>query len=163
VTHKIDLVIADAPISPGIRVRGFNHPLGDCGTTFFATPKLARKLGKKFPENLKGAPLLLPGKTAALRSHLAQWFDEQGIHPCVIGEFDDSALMKAFGQTGAGVFIAPSVISDEVKKQYGVVAIGEANEVRAKFYAISVERKLSHPAVVAITTTARDRAFRDKL
>lgn len=159
--HKVDLVISDGPIPHSINVRGFNHPLGDSGTTFFATRKLARELDKKFPQNLNGAPLLLPGIATTMRSQLTQWFDEQHIHPRVIGEFDDSALMKAFGHEGIGVFTAPSVIAEEVEKQYGVVSIGETDKVRAQFFAISVERKISHPAVVAITETAREWLIRD--
>ena len=154
--HRVDLVIADGPIPPGVNVRGFNHPLGDCGITFFATPRLARKLGKTFPHNLNGAPLLLPGEMTVVRSRLMQWFDKQHIHPRIVGEFDDSALMKAFGQTGSGIFIAPTAIAAEVEKQYGVVAIGQTDEVRDHFYAISVERKISHPAVAAITEAARE-------
>jgi LysR family transcriptional activator of nhaA len=159
--HRIDLVIADGPIPPGVNVRGFNHPLGDCGISFLATPVLAEKLGEDFPDNLSGAPLLLPGEMTVVHSRLVQWLDSLHIHPRIVGEFDDSALMKAFGQTGAGVFIAPTPIADEVKKQYGVVVIGETDEVREQFYAISVERKISHPAVVAITQTAREWLFRD--
>jgi len=159
--HRVDLVIADGPIPPGVNVRGFNHPLGDCGITFFATPRLARKLGKNFPRSLSGAPLLLPGEMTVVRNRLVQWFDELHIHPRIVGEFDDSALMKAFGQTGAGVFIAPTPIAEEVKKQYGVVVIGQTDEVHEQFYAISVERKISHPAVAAITETAREWLLRD--
>lgn len=159
--HKVDLVISDGPIPSGINVRGFNHPLGDCGTTFFATPKVAKELGENFPQNLNGASFLLPGEMTTVRGHLVEWFDELHIHPRIVGEFDDSALMKAFGQTGAGIFIAPSAISEEVEKQYGVIAIGQTNDVRAQFYAISVERKISHPAVAAITKTAREWLFRD--
>lgn len=159
--HRVDLVIADGPIPQGVNVRGFNHPLGDCGITFFATKKLARKLGKAFPHSLNSAPMLLPGKMTVVRSLLLQWFDGLHIHPRIVGEFDDSALMKAFGQTGSGVFIAPTPIAAEVEKQYGVVAIGETDEVRDHFYAISVERKISHPAVAAITETAREWLVRD--
>ncbi len=161
--HKVDLVISDGPIPPGINVRGFSHPLGDCGTTFFAAPELAREFEEKesvsFPQSLNGMPFLLPGEATTVRGHLMQWFDEQNVHPRVVGEFEDSALMKAFGQTGAGVFIAPTAISNEVEQQYGVVAVGKTEEVRAQFFAISVERKISHPAVVAITKTAREWLF----
>jgi len=159
--HRVDLVIADGPIPPGVDVRGFNHPLGDCGISFFAIPRLARKLGKGFPRSLSGAPLLLPGEMTVLRNRLVQWFDRLHIHPRIVGEFDDSALMKAFGQTGAGVFIAPTPIAKEVEKQYGVIVIGQTDEVREQFYAISVERKISHPAVAAITETAREWLFQD--
>jgi len=154
--HRIDLVIADGPIPTGVNVRGFNHLLGDCGITFFAVLKLARKFGKNFPHNLSGAPLLMPGKMTVVQSRLLKWFDRLHIHPRIMGEFDDSALMKAFGRAGTGVFIAPTPIATEVEKQYGVVAIGKTDEVRDHFYAISVERKISHPAVAAITETARE-------
>lgn len=154
--HKVDLVIADGPIPSNVNVRGFNHPLGDCGISFFAEPKLARTLGKDFPQNLNGAPLLLPGETTVVRNRLVQWLKGLHLHPRIVGEFDDSALMKAFGQGGAGVFIAPTPIAKEVEKQYGVAVIGQTDEVREQFYAISVERKISHPAVAAITQTARE-------
>ena len=157
--HKVDMVLADSPIPSSINVRGFNHPLGDCGITFFATSKLARKLKKDFPQNLDGAPLLLPGEMTVVRNRVIEWLDNQHIYPRIVGEFDDSALMKAFGRTGTGVFIAPTPIAEEVKKQYGVVMIGETNQVREQFYAISVERKISHPAVAAITETAREWLF----
>lgn len=159
--HKVDLVIADGPIPSNVNVRGFNHPLGDCGISFFAEPKLARKLGKDFPQNLNGSPLLLPGETTVVRNRLVQWFNGLRLHPRIVGEFDDSALMKAFGQGGAGVFIAPTPIAKEVEKQYGVVSIGQTDEVREQFYAISVERKISHPAVSAITEAAREWLLTD--
>ena len=154
--HKVDLVIADGPIPSSINVRGFNHSLGDCGITFFASEKLALKLGNNFPQNLNAMPLLLPGEMTVVRHHLIEWLDGQHIHPHIVGEFDDSALMKEFGQTGTGVFIAPTPIAEEVKKQYGVTIIGQTDEIREQFYAISVERKISHPAVTAITKTARE-------
>ena len=160
--HKVDLVIADGPIPSNINVNGFNHPLGDCGITFFATAKLARKLKKNFPQNLNDMPLLLPGEMTVVRNRLTEWLDSQHIYPRIVGEFDDSALMKAFGQSGTGIFIAPTPIAKEVKKQYNVVSIGETNEIREQFYAISVERKISHPAVAAITETAREWLFSDK-
>ncbi|WP_126453338.1 transcriptional activator NhaR [Sulfuriflexus mobilis] len=159
--HRVDLVIADGPIPPGVNVRGFNHPLGDSGISFFATADLAGTLETGFPQSLNGAPLLLPGEMSVMRSRLVQWLDGLHIHPRIVGEFDDSALMKAFGQTGVGVFIAPTAIATEVEKQYGVVIIGQTDAVREQFYAISVERKISHPAVVALTETAREWLFRD--
>jgi len=159
--HKVDLVIADSPIPSAINVSGFNHPLGDCGITFFATRKLAKQLGKNFPNNLNATPLLLPGETTVVRHRLLQWLNGQHIQPRIVGEFDDSALMKAFGRTGTGVFIAPTPIAEEVKEQYGVVIIGQTNKVREQLFAISVERKISHPAVAAITETAREWLFQD--
>jgi LysR family transcriptional regulator, transcriptional activator of nhaA len=158
--HKVDLVIADGPIPQGLNVRGYNHQLGECGISFFAVPQLANELTKDFPQSLTAAPLLLPSEINVLQSRLLKWFDKLHIHPHIVGEFDDSALMKAFGQAGTGVFIAPTPIAAEVEKQYGVVTIGQTDEVREQFYAISVERKISHPAVAAITETAREWLFR---
>lgn len=160
--HQLDLVIADRPIPSTVNVRGYNHQLGECGISFFAVPELAGELIRDFPQSLKGAPLLLPSDINVVQSRLLQWFDKLRIHPRVVGEFDDSALMKAFGQAGTGVFIAPTPIAAEVEKQYGVVVIGQTDEVREQFYAISVERKISHPAVAAITETAREWLFRQE-
>jgi len=159
--HKIDLVISDGPIPSNVNVRGYNHQLGECGISFFAVPELAKQLNKDFPQSLNAAPLLLPSEMTIVQSRLLKWLDKLRIHPRIVGEFDDSALMKAFGQAGAGVFIAPTPIAAEVEKQYGVVVIGKTDEVREQFYAISVERKISHPAVVAITETAREWLFRE--
>ena len=158
--HRLDIVIADSPMPAAVNVKGFNHLLGECGLTFFATAKLARKHKGPFPRALDGAPLLLPGEQAAVRPRLIRWFDEQRIHPRIVGEFDDGALLKAFGRAGAGIFAAPSAIAEQVRSQYGVVAIGRADAVTEAFYAISVERRLTHPAVVAITSAARKELFR---
>jgi LysR family transcriptional activator of nhaA len=154
--HRIDMVIADGPIPAGLGVRGFNHPLGECGISFLAINKLAKRLRKNFPHSLNAEPLLLPSEINLVQSRLMDWLDGLHIHPHIAGEFDDSALMKAFGQAGAGVFIAPSAIAQEVAKQYGVKVVGTTEDVREQFYAISIERRISHPAVAAITETARE-------
>ena len=154
--HRVDMVIADGPIPPGINVRGFNHVLGECGISFLAVPHLAKPLSKDFPRSLNGAPLLIPSETNLVQAKLLEWLDRRRIYPRIVGEFDDSALMKVFGQAGAGIFIIPAPIATEVAKQYGVRIIGSTEEVREQFYAISVERRISHPAVSAITETARE-------
>ncbi len=153
--HRIDMVIADGPIPPGLNVRGYNHALGECGISFLAVPGLAKKLRKVFPQSLNASPLLIPSEINMVQARLLKWLDGLHIYPRIIGEFDDSALMKVFGQSGKGIFIAPTAIADEVAHQFGVQIIGETEEVREQFYAISVERRISHPAVVAITETAR--------
>jgi LysR family transcriptional activator of nhaA len=153
--HRIDMVIADGPIPAGLNVRGFNHALGECGISFMAVPTLAKVLRKRFPQSLNGEPLLIPSEINMVQPRLLSWLDSQRIHPRIIGEFDDSALMKAFGQHGTGVFIVPTAIADEVAKQFGVAIVGGTEEVQEQFYAISVERRISHPAVAAITETAR--------
>jgi LysR family transcriptional activator of nhaA len=158
--HRLDIVLADSPMPANVNVRGYSHLLGECGVTFLATPSLARRHRDEFPRRLDGAPLLLPGADAVVQPRLTRWFDKQRIRPRVIGEFDDSALMNAFGQAGAGVFVAPSAIAEQVKRQYGVVDIGSTEAVTEQFYAISVERRLTHPAVVAISSAARQVLFR---
>jgi len=157
--HGLDLVLSDAPVGPAIKVRAFNHLLGECGVGFFAAPGLAKRLAGRFPGSLHGAPMLLPTETTALRRALDQWFDAQGIRPQVVSEFEDSALLKVFGQQGLGVFPAPSAIDAEVRRQYGVRLVGTTTAVRERFYAISVERRLKNPAVVAICDAARETLF----
>ena len=158
--HDLDLVITDAPAAPEVKVRAYNHLLGECGVTFFATPDFAPRLGGKFPKSLDGAPILMPSREAAVRRGLDQWFEETGVRPEVVGEFDDSALMKAFGRAGVGVFPGPTVTEAEIKQQYGVRVVGRTDAVRERYYAVSVERRLKHPAVVAISETARHETFK---
>ena len=153
--HRIDMVIADGPIPAGVNVRGYNHQLGECGISFLAKPTLAKKLKKDFPHSLNAAPLLIPSEINSVQGRLLQWLDGLHVYPRIVGEFDDSALMKAFGQAGTGVFIAPSAIAMDVALQYDAHIIGETDDVCEQFYAISVERRISHPAVAAITETAR--------
>lgn len=158
--HRLDIVIADGPMPASVNVRGFSHLLGECGLTFFATPKLARRHNGPFPQCLDGAPMLLPGEDAHVRPRLMRWLESENLHPRIVGEFEDSALMKAFGQVGVGIFAAPTAITREMIAQYGVVAIGRTEAVTERFHAISVERRLTHPAVVAISSSARTELFR---
>ena len=157
--HELDVVISDGPMPVGSGLKAFNHVLGECGISFFAGRKIAERLRGRFPKNLDGAPFLLPTTDSTLRRSLDTWFDAQGIRPHVVGEFEDSALLKAFGHDGAGVFAAPTVIAREIVKQHGVRVLGRSEAVRERFYAISAERRLRHPAVVALTEAARDRMF----
>ncbi len=157
--HRVDVVIADGPASASLPVRAFSHPLGECGTTFFAAPKLAAATRRKFPRSLDRAPFLLPGAPSNVRRALEQWFVEEDIRPTIVAAFDDSALAKDFGEEGMGVFAAPTVIEAEVLRHYRVKVVGRSEEVRQQFYAISVERKIKHPAVIAICETAREDIF----
>ena len=156
--HRLDAVLSDSPVGRDLPVRVYNHLLGECGVGFFAAPGLARELEGEFPACLHGAPLLLPMEMTTLRGQLDQWFDSRGITPQVVGEFSDSALLKAFAQEGDGVFSAPVIIEEEVVRQYRVEVIGRTDQVRERFYAISVERVIHHPAVTAISDNAR-RSF----
>jgi len=140
-------------------VKGYSHPLGECGVAFFAAPALVARLNGGFPDCLDGAPLLVPGEDSALRAPLLRWLERKGARPRIVGEFDDSALMKAFGKAGAGIFPAPSASGQEVESQYGVVRLGETRELRERFFAISVERQISHPAVRAVSEGARGGLF----
>ena len=160
--HGLDMVLTDTPVRPGLSVRAFSHFLGECGVSFFAADQLASRLRENFPLSLDGAPILLPSPMSALRGSLDQWFDSLGIRPKIIGEFDDHALLKAFGQTGDGVFAAPVVTEEDVRRQYNVKVVGHADAVREKFYAISVERIIKHPAVVAIQKASCNSIFLNK-
>ncbi|MNL03722.1 Transcriptional activator protein NhaR [compost metagenome] len=142
-----------------LNVRGFSHLLGECGLTFFGSPILLARLPKRFPALLDQAPFLLPGEDAAIRPRLLQWFDEHDIRPRIVGEFDDSALMNSFGQTGTGLFVAPTATAAYLCKQYRVRAIGATKEVREQFYAITTDQRLQHPAVVALSKAAREDIF----
>lgn len=157
--HRLDIVIADSPMPRTVDIKGFSHPLGECGLTFFATAELAKQHSGPFPKSLDGAPMLLPGEGVAVRSRLTRWFSDHQIRPRITGEFDDGALMTAFGQAGVGIFAAPSAIAEQVIRQHEVISIGSTEEVIEQFYAISVERKLTHPAVVAISRAARQEFF----
>lgn len=153
--HRLDLIIADRPMPGHLSVRGYNHLLGESAMTAFAAPALAASLTGDFPACLNGAPMLLPGEDFAIHHRLLQWLEKTGLHPRVVGEFDDSAMIKAFGQVGAGVFFAPTVIASQVCKQYGVAELGQVAALIEQVYAITTERRLSHPATVAISQNAR--------
>jgi LysR family transcriptional regulator, transcriptional activator of nhaA len=158
--HSLDIVIADSPVPSGSSVRAFNHLLGETSVSFFGKQTLARRFRRGFPRSLDGAPMLLPLENSTLRRALDQWFDRNGVKPRVVAEFEDSALLKVFGADGIGIFSAPSAVEKEVCRQYGVSVLGRAPEVKERFYAVSVERRLKHPAVVAISDAARQELFR---
>jgi LysR family transcriptional activator of nhaA len=159
ILHELDLVLTDSGVGSGIKVKAFNHLLGECGLSIFGAAKLAAQYRRHFPRSLDGAPFLLPTDNTAMRRSLNQWFDHEKIQPLIIGEFEDSALLKVFGQLGKGLFAAPSAIDSEVEEQYGVQLVGRLAHIRERFYAISVERKLKHPAVIAICESAKNELF----
>jgi LysR family transcriptional activator of nhaA len=157
---KLDVVLADAPAGPGVAVKAFNHLLGECGTSFFATKRLAAAHRKGFPRSLDGAPLLVPGEGSSLRRLLEQWISSEDVRPEIVGEFDDPALMNLFGEDGVGIFAAPTILEAELRDRHQVEVVGRVDSLRQRFYAISVERKLKHPAVIAIRESARRDLFR---
>jgi LysR family transcriptional regulator, transcriptional activator of nhaA len=162
VLHELDLVLSDAPINPALKVRGYSHLLGECGTTFFAEPGLAARLRQDFPKSLDGAPFLMPGEQTQARRGLEQWFERQGIRPQVVGEFKDRALLNVFGEAGVGVFAEAGVVEKKIRAQYGVGVVGRSRDIREQFYAIRGERKLVHPAAVAISEAAPNELFRGR-
>lgn len=151
----LDVVLADAPAAPAVKVRAYSHLLGESAVSVFGTESLAAAHRRGFPGSLDGAPFLLPSDDSALRLSLEEWFRKQGIRPRVVGEFQDSALLEAFGQAGAGLFAMPAAIEVEVRRQYRVRVVGRLSSIRQRFYAITVERKLRNPAVIAISERAR--------
>ncbi|MDF3070702.1 MAG: transcriptional regulator, LysR family [Polyangiaceae bacterium] len=157
--HTLDIVIADAPVPQGSSVRVYSHFLGETGVSFFATKELASSRRRGFPKSLDGAPFLLPLQHLTLRRSLNTWFQRHDVAPHIVGEFEDSALLKAFGADGVGIFAAPSVVEREVMAQYDVQVVGRTEEVKERFYAISAERRLKHPAVVAVSDAAKHRLF----
>ena len=157
--HNVDIVLSDTPVTAAFKVRAYNHPLGDSAVGLFARKELARRFRKGFPESLNGAPLLLPGRNSALRRSIDSWVESKDLHPLIRAEFDDTALMKAFGQTGEGLFPGGLVTQDEICRQYEVELIGELDRVYEHFFAISAERKIKHPAVLAIASTAKSDVF----
>jgi len=159
--HNLDVVLSDAPVPPGSAIRAYNHVLGECGVTVFARHELAQTLRNEFPQSLTGAPFLAPVQGTSLRRSLDGWLSREDLHPDICGEFADSALLKVFAASGMGAFAAPSVVESQIAEQYGVEVVGRVEGVRERFYAISVERRIRHPAVVSICESARRDMFVD--
>jgi len=159
VTHELDAVISDEPVAPHHHVRAFNHLLGECGVAFYAEPLLARRLRPGFPDSLSDAPCYLPTPGTALRRRLDRWFGAHDLHPRIEAEFEDSALLKVFGAVGGGIFAAPTVIEEQVCRQFGVERIGRTDDVRERFYVITIERRVRSEAVAALVDSARRTLF----
>ena len=157
--HKLDLVLADAPISPTLNVKAYNHLLGESGISFFARNEDAKKYRRNFPASLHGAPMLMPTNTSSLRRSLDQWLEDSSIKPDIVAEFEDRALMKAFGEAGTGVFTSPTAVEEDVVAKYGVKVVGRTDELIERLYAISAERRIKHPAVAAIAEAAKKSLF----
>ena len=158
--HRLDVVLSDSPLPPTVNVRAYNHLLGECGVSILGAASLAQRFRHGFPQSLQDAPFLLPTPKSMLRRSLEHWMESRDIRPELRGEFDDAALMKVFGQAGAGLFPVPSAVEKDTCQQYQVQLVGRLEAVRERFYAISVERRLTHPAVKVITQTAYDSLFR---
>ena len=157
--HKLDVVISDSPAPPTLEFKVYSHKLGECGMSMLATPQLAKQYRAGFPKSLTDAPCLMPTDHTAVRRSLDIWMDENEIFPDIIAEFEDSALLKVFGQAGEGIFPVPTAIENLVKKQYGVHLVGRIPEVLDKFYAISAEKRVHHDATLLVVKQARNKLF----
>jgi LysR family transcriptional activator of nhaA len=155
VANELDVLILDAPPGPDTGVQVFSHLLSECGVTLLATAALARRYRPRFPKSLDGAPFLLPGRTTGLRRGLDQWFDGHHIRPYVVGEFDDTALVFEFGKSGSGIFAVPTVVEGDVRRRHDVVRVGHVEEVRRQLFAVGLQGRFDHPAVVALIARAR--------
>lgn len=157
--HRYDVLLSDAPLGMGVRVKAHSHRLGSCDLAFCGTRELARKLRRRFPESLHGAPMILPTGNTELRRAADQWLDLRGLQPRLIAEIEDSALMKEFGRAGFGVFPMPSAIVADVCRRFDVVLIGTIAEIQINFFAITTERRLNNPMLKLICNAARARTF----
>jgi LysR family transcriptional activator of nhaA len=153
-THEIDVVLSDSPVTPSLNDRAYNHQLGTCGVSWIATPTIAKTLRASFPKSLHGTPMLLPTADTAIRRSLDQWLDGQDVQPLIVGEFEDYALLRQFARAGHGIAPVPDVLAAQWRSESGLVVVGPARKVQAQFYVISMERKITHPAVVAICEKA---------
>ena len=153
--HRLDLVVADRPMPPGLSIRGYSHKLGESGLVFFGSEDLIKEQ-RDFPASLNEAPLLLPGAGSIVRGHIDRWLSESRLSPRIVGEFDDGALMKDFGRAGIGFFPGPALLIEEICSHYRVRCIGGTDEIRESFWAISVERRINHPAIKVVIESARN-------
>jgi LysR family transcriptional activator of nhaA len=158
-TLELDVVLSDSPADPSRTARAYNHLLGSSGITFVGIGSVLKKVKGKFPQCLSGVPLLLPTDNTTWRRDLDHWFERNNVHPQILGEFEDYALLRAFAQSGSALFPIPSVFAADMRKQDRIRKIGSTSGVELRFYAISAERKIKHPAVVAICESARKQFF----
>ncbi len=159
--HEVDLVISDAPLDPALRIHAFSHLLGQSGLSFFAHSSIAASCVTGFPQCLDRMAFLMPADNTDLRRSLEHWFDAQGVRPRVVGEFEDSAMASVFGEAAVGAFATPTPTEAEIQRQYGLSLLGRTRDIVESFYAISLDRRFKHPAVVAISEFAHSAVFRD--
>jgi LysR family transcriptional activator of nhaA len=157
--NEIDLVLSDFPLGPDLSVNAFNHLLGRSGVSVFGTAALARRYKPKFPESLDGAPLVLPTVNTALRRALNHWFAAREIHPRIVAEFEDTELLKEYGEDGGGLFAGQTVSDAHTLQHYKVRKLGELEDVQVQYFAISTERRIQNPAVKAIVESAQQEIF----
>lgn len=160
--HELDVVLSDSPVTPSLHMRAYNHPLGTCNVSWMAAPRIVRQLETEFPRSLNGAPTLLPTRDTAIRRALDQWLDRHSVRPLIVGEFEDFALLREFARAGRGIAPVPDVLVEQFQHEAGLESLGPIRKVRAEFYAISMERKIRHPAVLAICEKAQEVFGRER-
>ncbi|MCV6587960.1 MAG: transcriptional activator NhaR [Marinobacterium sp.] len=153
--HRVDMVLTDRPVDSTFPVRAYNHLLGECSLSLFAAPSLAACYAENFPNSLNGAPLLMPTDDTVIGASLMKWLHSQHLHPQVVVECVDHALLGTFGQAGSGIFCGPAAMEEAIEQQFNVQTLGRINSIRERFYAISLERRIRHPAVLAVISNAR--------
>ena len=158
--HTLDIVLTDAPVPPTVSIEAHSHVLGETGVSLFGIDSLARQYRRKFPQSLDGARFLLPTNNATLRRGIDEWFRKHDIHPIIVGEFEDGATMKAFAQEGHGIFPGSTVVAKEIARQYQVRTIGHVTGLKERFYGVTVDRRIKHPAVLAISQSAKELVFK---
>ncbi|MFH1701791.1 MAG: transcriptional activator NhaR [Candidatus Zixiibacteriota bacterium] len=159
ILHDLDIVLTDSPLSPNLRVRGFNHLLGSSPLAVYGTSSMVARYKEDFPKSLNDAPFILPGDRSELRGSLERWFESHNIRPKVVAECDDSALIKSLGKTNVGLFVAPQITGKETMQQYRVKEIGYLENIEENYYAISMDRRIKHPAIQAIVEYAKRSVF----
>lgn len=161
--NRLDLVIADRPMPTNLNVRAYNHFLGESKLAIFGTRNLIQEnIGDSLPKILNNANFLIPGEDFAIQKKLLQWFESKKINPRIVAEFDDSALLKSFGQSGAGFFAAPNAIAEYICKQYEVEVVGVIDTLYEQLYAITTERRLTHPAIISLIKSTTEIYSREK-
>jgi LysR family transcriptional activator of nhaA len=158
-THALDLVLADAPAGVDAPTRLFNHLLGECGTSIFATSRVATRLRPGFPQSLVSQPFVVPGARAALRRGLEHWMDAHDLRPQIVAEVDDSSLAQILAAQGHGIIAGPSVMAADARRLYDLRVVGSIPTLRQRFYAVSTPRRVAHPAIAAIVAHARQTSF----
>jgi len=156
--NKLDVILSDCPIPPGRKIKAYNHKAIDCGLTFFIANNKLSDVRGDFPQCLHNQPFLMPGEQSSISMSLVSWLKDKSINVNVVAEFDDSALTKLFGQQGYGIFCTPSIVESYVLDSYQVSVIGRTDEIKEQLYLITGDRKMTHPALVAINDRQQHRA-----
>ena len=154
-THDLDVVLTEAPLAPNIPIQAFNHMLGQSEVSIYGAQHLVDALEGEFPACLESQPFILPGTKTSLRRSLNAWFERMSVQIHEVADVDDRALMLVFAEKGMGFLAAPTILKDELKTRYGLIPVGDAVNVKERFYAVTLERRIKHPVVEKLSKMAR--------